>query len=146
MIKITDNLSRVLKEAIDFDIEKAMNLVGVQSVQIISDRVDKGIDVDGRKFKEYSKATKKFKVKTKRDPNFPNLQQTGEMMNNLSFEAKGNTTIVSFSDRVHRKSDETISDIAEQNNKSREFMNHSKQELDLIWNENVIEPFKELSK
>ncbi len=145
MINIQDEISRHLKDFIDFNFKKQMSLVGIESIRIINDRVEKGVDVDGAKFKEYSPKYKKTRRK-KGLGTKPNLQVTGEMMNSLDFNVKGGTTIVEFPKRNHKKSKTSIREIAEVNDETREFLDHNEREEAFIWNKHIIKPFSELLK
>ena len=145
MINIQEDVTKHLQDILDFDLKRAMSDIGIDSIERINDRVEKGVDVDGKPFKEYSEFTKKSKKKTGRSTKV-NLQQSGEMMNSLDFEVSNNVTTVKLPDRTHKKSNESISQIGDKNHAERSFLGHNKKEVSEIWKDNIIEPFEDLLK
>ena len=124
MIKIREELSKVIKNALTYDFTKSMTKVGLATIQVINERVEKGVTVDNRPFKSYSKGYQDFKKRKGRQVK-PNLQFTGEMMNSLQSEVSEQSSNVAasvyFPDRKHEKSKSNISDIAERNHEIRPF-------------------------
>lgn len=145
MINIREDFSGFLKNALKYDFESQMVKVGLATKQKISERADKGVDVDNKPFKEYSKGYQDFKKQKKRSIK-PNLQFTGEMLNAIKSEVSrsgdGFDVNVGFDNRRHTETGEKIEDIAEKNDQTRPFFSLNKKEYDEIVDKLIFDPYE----
>ncbi len=132
-----------LKELAKFDFQKKLGRVGFGVIQTINERVEKGVDSTGAKFKRYSKSYSDLKEKSGRNSK-PDLQWTGEMLNSMQSKVQGDTVIVDFANRKHIKSGDTVEQIAEKNEKTRPFFTVTDKELEKIVEKELFKPFERL--
>lgn len=142
MINIKEDLTKKLKEITDADFKKGLNLFAIESISIINDRVDASKDLNGANFKEYSAGYKKSKKKSGRNIK-PNLQFTGEMMNSIDHKVNGNSVVIKFPERNHKKSKTSVREIAEVNDKTRSFFDLTNEEFEKTAEKTV---YKQLDK
>ena len=144
MIKINSKeLTKKLKEVAKFSFQKQLNILAIDTISIINDRVEKGVDLKGKAFDKYSTSYAKKKKKSGRNIK-PNLQFTGEMLNSITHNVEKNTVVISFPERNHKKSNTSIKEIAEANDKQRSFFDLTQKEFDNAVEKNVFKPLEKL--
>lgn len=140
---IKGNAIKRLKALANFDFQKKLGRVGFGVIQAINERVEKGIDSTGAKFKRYSKNYSDLKEQSGRNIK-PDLQWTGDMLNGMQSKVQGDTVIVDFENRLHSKSKSKIEDIASGNEKTRPFFTVTDKELEKIVEKEIFKPFERL--
>lgn len=126
------NLEKKLNELAKMDFTKSLNLMGVDAIKIINERVESGKEVDGSSFKRYTKKYDEFK-RSKGRSGKVDLTFTGEMLNSMQYEVgDGNKLIIDFPRRRHSKTKQPIDVIAEQVDKDRPFFDLSEKELNSL--------------
>lgn len=131
-VVVDQSVAADFRAALDImDFEEPLRRGGLKIVEIVSERVDKGVEPNGKPFKAYSSSYRAFKAKSGRGVK-PNLQFSGEMIRSMRdrIKRRGADYIltVDFPNRKHTRSDDTISEIAERNHKARRFMELSDEE------------------
>jgi len=109
------------------EIKKApnkLNVVGNEVIHIIKSRTLKGIDIDNKSFKKYSSSYAILKI-NEFGSSTPNLTRSGNMLNNITYNATNKGIILFFSNLYENKK-------AYKNNLSREFFGVNKKELKYI--------------
>lgn len=144
-INIKDDITKHLNNLINFDYEKQLDLMGVDAIEIINDRAEKRVDVNGKSFPELSPKYKKSKIESGRK-GVRDLQFSGEMLNSMQYNVSGNVLLIDFPTRDHKKSKERVDEIAEKNNNVAPFFDLNKKELDELSKEYIIKPLEKLFK
>lgn len=143
MNDVNSKLIKKLKSIANFDFKKSLALIGTESIMIISDRVEKGVSPNGSDFKKYSIAYSDLKEKSGRSTK-PNLQFTGEMLNSMQYDVRDNSVVIDFPNRKHNKSNRTIEDIAEKNERDRPFFSITQKDLDNMAQKHVYDEFEKM--
>lgn len=146
MVKVTDNLTSRLQEIKSIDLKRSFNQLGVKGIEIINNRVDRGVTVQGSKFKRYSLGYENFKLKKGRNAKV-DLTFTGDMLNSLQASVrtiKGYlTTVFFFINKKHKNSKLSVPEVARQVHEQRPFFDFSDREADGMIQKYVFDPFKE---
>ena len=125
-VNITTNSAKVRKALKDAGDEvKAKTKLGLsraaqQGINIIQDRMDKGQEIEGGKFKPYTEKYAAFRAKEGKQP-FPNLQFTRGMRNAMTTRANSRMAEIFFTTGDEAKK-------AAFNDKSRPFFGFSNDE------------------
>lgn len=98
---------------------KALSIVAQTGINIILDRTEEGIGVNGP-FKSYTPQYEAFRVESGRGAT-PDLMFTTRMLGSMTSQVKGNTAIIFFSGAEQQKK-------AAFNNQTRRFMSFTKNE------------------
>ena len=142
-VKIKSDIEKELKKIKDFELDESLNKLGIVAIETINNRIDKGVDVDGKRFKKYSQQYSKKKKASGRRAK-PDLQFTGEMLNSMTHTVTNNKMTIQFPKRNHKKSKSSIEDIARENNETREFFSLSDKELNDALEKTVYKDFREV--
>ena len=95
--------------------EQALNAAALSAIEMIDNRTTSGFDVNGNRFKRYSKAYADYRVEKGRNVYPVDLQFTGRMLNSMRAKKTSYwTRLVFFRGAENSKK-------AAMNNKSREF-------------------------
>ena len=101
---------------------KALDAAALSAIEMIDNRTTKGFDVNGNRFKRYSKKYADYRVEKGRNPYPVDLQFTGRMLNSMrSKKVNYFSRLVFFRGSENNKK-------AAMNNESREFFGLNRKE------------------
>lgn len=101
---------------------KALDAAALSAIEMIDNRTTNGFDINGNRFKRYSKKYADYRVKKGRNPYPVDLQFTGRMLNSMrSKKMNYFTRLVFFRGAENNKK-------AAMNNKSRQFFGLNRKE------------------
>lgn len=118
---------RALKEAgdqVQAKMKRGLSRAAQQGIVIIQDRMDKGKEIEGSKFKPYTEKYAAFRKKEGKQP-FPNLQFTRGMRNAMTTKASRKKAEIFFTTGDEAKK-------AAFNDKSRPFFGFNNDEEDTL--------------
>ncbi len=142
-ISITENITQKLKEMQEFDYNKQLGLLGVDAISVINERIEDKIDVNGTPFPKLKKSYADRKEKSRREP-VRDLQWTGQMLNAMQSNVKGDKVVIDFGNEKHKKSGSKVNDVAQGNHDRTPFFDLNENEFETLIEKFIIKPFARL--